>query len=255
MRVRSRGRSVGNRLSRLAINPQPSTIDLFHHGIIERPEVPIDLFFVNLIVGDGSLKKTVPIHEPLASEDQAVFEHLEERLPHRARADFVQREPHPPPVATGTEPFQLAEDALLVNVLPFPNPLDEGFAPDVVPRQPLLFKHPFFDDRLRGDPRVIGPRHPERFVALHPSPPSQQVLQRAVQRMPHVQRPGHVRQRNHDDMRRLGRIGVRIEVAAFLPKGKPFGFGGGGIVLLGDFGGHEVSLREESASRKERINH
>ena len=60
-----------------------------------------------------------------------------------------------------------------------------------------------FHHGLRGDPGVVGARHPEGVVALHPPPADQHVLQRVVQRVPHVQGPGHVRRRDDDRVRRL----------------------------------------------------
>ena len=105
----------------------------------------------------------VPVDEPLAAVDQAVGEQLEERAADGERADVVEREPRPPPVAACPILLELVEDPLFVGVLPFPDAVDERLAADVVPRQPLFFEHPPFDDRLRGDAGVVGARHPQGF--------------------------------------------------------------------------------------------
>jgi hypothetical protein len=42
---------------------------------------------------------------------------------------------------------------------------------------------------------------PERVVALHAVPPDEHVLDRAVERVPHVQLARHVRRRHADDVR------------------------------------------------------
>src|SRR5258707_8831231 len=52
----------------------------------------------------------------------------------------------------------------------------------------LLLEQAPLDDRLGGDAGVVGTRHPERVVPLHPPPADQDVLERIVQRMPQVDR-------------------------------------------------------------------
>ena len=55
-----------------------------------------------------------------------------------------------------------------------------------------------FHHGLRRYTGVIGARHPERVVSLHPPPPDQHVLKGVVEGVAHVQRAGHVRWRNDD---------------------------------------------------------
>ena len=225
-------------------NPFPGRLSrLVDHRIVHRPEVAVDLFLIDFVVRNGGLQKRIPIHQPLATIDQTVFEHLEERLPYGARTDFVQREPHPPPVTACPNALQLAENPFLVRIFPGPDPLHQGFAADVVASQSLFLEHPFFHDRLRGNPRMIGPWHPQGFIPLHPPPTRQQILQCAVECMPHVQGSRHIWQRNHNDMWgfgvRITRLGsIRIKVTTRLPIRKPAGFSGGGVILLGDFSRH-----------------
>ena len=196
--------------------------------------MPVDVFGVHFIVGHSRLQMRVPVNQPFAAVDQPVPEHLEERPPDRFGADLIEGEPCPPPVATRPERFELTDDPLLVGVLPLPDPVDQRLAADVVPRQPFLFEHPPLDDRLRGDAGMIRPRHPQGLIPLHPLPPRDEILTRSIERMPHVQRPGDVRQRDHDRMLLFAGRRVRVEVAVLLPVGEPFGLCGGGIVLLGN---------------------
>ncbi len=201
----------------------------------------IDFFVEDFIVGDGGLQERVPVDEPLAAIDQAVLEHLEERMPDGLRADVIEREANASPVAAGSDRLELADDAFFVGVLPFPDAFDESLAADVVAGEPLFFVHPAFDDRLRGDAGMIGAGHPEGLESLHPLPAGDEILTGAVQGMPHVQRPRDVGERDHDRVRRLAplfdrwlRIG--IEVAMRLPIREPRRLGLLGIVLLGNFG-------------------
>ena len=214
----------------------------YDHRIIKRPKMPRDVLVEDFVIGDCRLQVRVPIDQPLASIDQPIAEELEERAADGSRADVIEREPHAPPIAACSEHFLLADYPLFKLVLPFPDPFDERLAADIVPCQFFFFEHPPLNDRLSRNTGVIGAGHPERLVPLHPSPASQQVLHSPVERMPHVQRPGHVRQRNHDRVRllRMSRISllsrrIRVEIAALLPKRKPLGLSFFRIVLLGEF--------------------
>ena len=70
------------------------------HRIAEVPEVALRSVSLNdFVVADGRLQERVPIHQPLAAIDQAVLEQAEERLPHGARTDVVEREPRALPIA------------------------------------------------------------------------------------------------------------------------------------------------------------
>ena len=52
---------------------------------------------------------------------------------------------------------------------------------------PVLFEDDsLLHDGLRGDAGVVGAGHPQGVVPLHPPPPDEHVLQRVVERVPHV---------------------------------------------------------------------
>ena len=169
--------------------------------------------FVNFVVGNGRLQIRIPVDEPFASIDQTVLEHLEECLTHCLGTNIVQRETDASPVTTGSDALELAEDSLFVSVLPLPDSLNERIATDVIASQAFFFLHPLFDHGLRRNTGMICSGHPESFVALHAAPASQQILQRPVQGVPHMERAGHVWQRDHDHMRRLRWIGICVETA------------------------------------------
>ena len=76
--------------------------------------------------------------EELRSDGEVLLE--------QGQIDVVEREPDAAPVAARAQPFELAEDPLLVGVLPLPDPFDEGFAADIVPGFALLFEQSAFDD-------------------------------------------------------------------------------------------------------------
>ena len=97
------------------------------------------------------------------------------------------------------------------------------------------------DDDLGRDAGVVGARHPERVVALHPVVADQRVHDRVLERMPHVQRAGDVGRRQLDRERRPGGVEGRLVGAAFLPERRPVRLDGGRIEGLGEFGHAHIS--------------
>ena len=82
--------------------------------------------------------------------------------------------------------------------LPLPDFLEERIAPEIHARQLLLLIELALDDCLRRDACMVRTRHPQSGVAAHALVTNHDVLDRAVQRMPHVQHAGHIRRRDHD---------------------------------------------------------
>ena len=78
--------------------------------------------------------------------------------------------------------------------------------PEIVPvlHDPLLAQG-LFDHRLGGDAGVVGARQPEHLLAIHARFAGQDVLDRVVQHMAHVEHAGDVRRRDDDRVGRLGR--------------------------------------------------
>src|SRR5690606_13098691 len=152
----------------------------------------------DFVVADGRLQVGVPVHQPLAAVDLAVGKQIEEGFADRPGADFVEGEAGPLPIAATTERLELAEDAGFVLFLPFPDSLDESFASQVVPRELLLLQESPLDDGLRGNAGMVGAGHPKDFEALHPFEATEDVLQRVVEGMPQVERPGNVGGRNDE---------------------------------------------------------
>ena len=228
-----RGHRHARRLTRLCVDDVVADV----------PEVALHLLVKHLVIADGSLQEGVPVDEPLAAADEALLEEPEERLAHRPRALVVEREPHPIPVATGAHVAELPKNPLLILLLPGPDPLDELFTAEVVPGEFFFLEQTAFDDRLRGDARVVGARHPERVVALHPPRADEQILQAVVEGVAEVEGAGDIRRRNDDREcflflpTEIGACGRRLgmPVATGVPEGAAAGLGGGVVVLLRQF--------------------
>ena len=144
---------------------------------------------LNLVVGHRRLQLRVPVHQTFAAENQAILEHLEEGGADGAGAHRIEREAHALPIATAPQFAELAEDALLVLVLPLPDALDQFLAAEIVAGLLFLVAQAAFDHGLRGDAGVIGARHPQGIVTLHAPPAHEHVLQGVIEGVAQVQRP------------------------------------------------------------------
>ena len=94
------------------------------------------------------------------------------------------------------------------------------------------------DDHLRGDAGVVEAGLPEHVEAPHPVPAGEDVHQRVVEGVAHVQAAGDVRRRQQD-REGLGpgpRVGAGAEGIGRLPGGADRGLGRGGVEGL--FHGH-----------------
>ena len=111
-----------------------------------------------------------------------------------------------------------------------------------MPVEVFFFLKFSFDNRLRGDACVIGPRHPQRVESLHAFEADDNILQGVIERVPQVERTGDIRRRNDDGEGAFGiflplRIGIAIEILVRFPKLVPLFLRSGVIVLFGQFFG------------------
>ncbi len=97
--------------------------------------------------------------------------------------------------------------------------LDQLFAPEIMPRLIFQFLQSPFDDRLRGNSRMIGARHPQGLKATHAMPANADILQRIVQCMSQVQGTGHIGRWNNDGEGLARGIDLGSKTAVQLPLG------------------------------------
>ncbi len=217
--------------------------------IAQIPEVALDLGLLHFEVGDRGEQLWVPIHQPLVFVDQAFAVQFDEHLCNRARQALVHRKAFARPVAGCAKPLQLVDDDAATFRLPLPDPLEEFGAAHVATARLLPFHQLPFDHHLGRDPRVIRARLPQHVASAHPLEPAENVLQRVVQRMPHVQRARHVRRRDHDG-EGVGVPPLRaasLECAALLPDPGHAAFDIGGLVVFFD---HDNANGSKETARK-----
>ena len=208
--------------------------------VFEVPHVACDLDILYLKVGDRGFKMRIPVHQPLAAVDQTLVVHLNKDLddgvveigrvlvPGAGVAlGACHGEGGALEITGGAETLQLFDDGAAGFLFPFPDLLEELGAGEIgaflaVLGQFTLYHH------LGCDACVVGAGLPERVIALHPLPADQDVLQRVVEGMTHVQDAGNVRRGDHDAVG-VAALGVcaRAEATGLFPGlGEPgFGFG------------------------------
>ena len=205
-------------------------------------------------IGNRGLELRVPVHEPLGLVDQPLAVQAHEHLGHRLRQTLVEGEALAAPVAAGAQPLELADDGAARLGFPFPDALEERLAPHGAAVRQLALGELALDHHLRGDAGVIRAGLPEHVLALHAPVAAQDVLQRVVERMAHVQVAGDVRRRN-DDAEGIGPRPLRRpapERARVLPeRGDPALDGGGFEGLVHHVQRPEVGPAAARGARRE----
>ena len=189
-------------------------------------------------IGDRGVQHRVPIDETLVLIDQPLAIELDEHLQHRARKPFVEREPLARPIAGGPEPLQLLDDDSAELGLPLPDALQKFLAAHLAAARLLALHQLALDHHLRRYAGVIGAGLPQHILALHARVTRENVLQRVVERVPHMQRARDIGRRNDDGIGRgAGALRApRAKGAGRLPLFADAPLDGGGIE--GFFHGH-----------------
>ena len=218
---------------------------------------------LHLQVTDGALQHRIPIDQALAPVNQSLLVEPHKSLGHRCGQLGVHGEVLAAPVHAVTHAAHLRGDGVAGLFFPFPDLGDEvlarlsGRRPHVVAADALALQLPLHHD-LRGNACVVGARYPRGVEARHTVVTRQAVHDGLVERMPHVQRAGHVGRGQLDsECRRigLGRSGSPVAgaaVAALFPFRAPMRLQRGGLErfgkrlqrgLLGRGVGHGVGKR------------
>ena len=182
--------------------------------IADVPERAVLLLGLHLEVGHRRLQHRIPVDEPLAAVDEPVLVQADECRLHGTRHPGIHGEAVAAPVDRGAEPAHLARDRAAGFLLPAPHARREGIATEFVARLALGHQLPL-DDHLRGNARVVRARLPQGAVARHAVETGEGVHDRVLERVAHVERPGHVRRRYDDAEGRP--VARRREEASSLP--------------------------------------
>ena len=207
-RLRPRGRD-----NDMLVRPRDRVTDV--------PEMPLLLAVFDLEIRQRRHRPGIPVDHVLAAIDEPPLPQPHEGLAHRPRQPRVHREALTRPVATRADLLELPNDRPAVLLLPFPDMLQEFLAPDLTPVDPLLAQMPF-DQHLRRDAGMVGPREPEDVIAAHPPPAHRDVGHGDLEHVPHVERAGYIRRRSDQRVGAIALIRGDKKVLIDPPVG-PFG--------------------------------
>ena len=182
------------------------------------PQAPVFLVGNHFQVRHRGFQHRIPVDQPLAAVNQPLVVQADKRLAHRARHVVVHREAFAAPVERRAEAAQLLRDHAARLFLPLPHLFNKGVAPEREARLAAGLQLPL-DDHLRRDAGVVSADLPQRLVARHAPVAYQAVHQRNLEGVPHVQRAGHIRRRNHDAAGRA--VAARREQAERFPAPVP----------------------------------
>ena len=165
------------------------------HVVAEVVEVALFLLIDDLNIGEGRLCLGVPVDHAQAAIDEALVVEVAEDAEHALAALVVHREGCAVPVARSTEAAQLLEDDAAVLVGPFPSVAEKFFARQLLLLDALLCQavdHLGFG----GDGGMVCARHPAGVLALHAGTANEDVLNRIIEHVAHVEHTRHVGRRD-----------------------------------------------------------
>ena len=178
--------------------------------------MPCLLLIFNLGVRNRGLAVGTPVNNSFAPVNKPLFVKAHENLFNRLAAPLVKGKALSFPVARGAHFFKLLYNSAAVLLFPFPGALQKAVSADVLLGKPLL-PHFFNNFRLGRNRGVVGARHPQGIVPLHTLKADKYVLQRIVERVPHMELTRNIRGRNNYCVGRLIFLAFCVEVPAVKP--------------------------------------
>ena len=181
------------------------------------PEKAVLLLVFHLGVRKGGDAVRAPVDNAVAPVDQPLVVKVDKDLTHRTGTALVHGEALTAPVAGGAKLFQLADDAVAVLLFPVPHTLQKLFTSQVVAGQSLVDTEIFLHLDLGGDARMVGAGNPQGVEALHSLVAHQNVLERFIQGVSHVELSGYVGGRNDHRKGGGGIVDVGREITLVAP--------------------------------------
>ena len=203
--------------------------------VADVPQVTRLVHVLHLGIGQGGQAVGAPVDDAAALVDQALVIQLAECLADGTGAALVHGEAAAVPVAGRAHLFLLLDDAVAVLLLPGPDALQELLAAQVIAGHALLGAQFLLHLDLGGNAGVVRAGEPQGIVALHALEAGQDVLQRTVQCVAHVELAGDIGGRHDDGKRLLIGVGLRLEAAAVHPHLVDAGFHVPRIIHLRQF--------------------
>ena len=190
--------------------------------ILEVVEFAFLLAIDHLFVGECGLRLGIPVDHTEATIDQPFVEEINKDFDHAFAARFVHREGGAIPIARSTELTKLLENDAAVLFCPIPGVGKELFARQITLAN-ALFRQFIDHFGFSRDRSVVSAGHPASILAFHASTTHENILNRVVQNMSHVQNTSNIGGRN-DNRVRPALVGLRTEKFMVGPVSIPLTF-------------------------------
>ena len=190
--------------------------------ILEVVEFAFLLAIDHLFVGECGLRLGIPVDHTEATIDQPFVEEINKDFDHAFAARFVHREGGAIPIARSTELTKLLENDAAVLFCPIPGVGKELFARQITLAN-ALFRQFIDHFGFSRDRSVVSAGHPASILAFHASTTHENILNRVVQNMSHVQNTSNIWGRN-DNRVRPALVGLRTEKFMVGPVSIPLTF-------------------------------
>ena len=173
---------------------------IIDHIVLEVVQLAL-LFTVNyFFVRKCSLCFRIPVHHAKATINKAFIIEVYKDFNDAFRASFVHREASSVPIAGSTNLAQLFENDTAMFFRPIPSVLQELFTGEIQFADTLLSE--FIYNLCFGcNGSVVCSWHPARILSFHSCVAHQDVLNRVVEDVPHMQHSRHVGRGNYNGVR------------------------------------------------------
>ena len=231
----------GNIIARLAQRYRARLIafDIFiclapRQTILKMPHMAVNFGILDLQIRNGGFKMRIPVDQSLAAINQPLVIHLNKDLNHRIGKVPRHCERFPIPIAACAKAFELVDNRAARLVFPLPHFGQKRLAAHLAARRRACLGQLALHHHLGGNARMIGAHLPQRVMPAHTVPADQNILQRVVKRVPHVQAARHIGRRNHNGKRLCPRPRIRARRAnlILLPQARYPRLGGSCVKVL-----------------------
>ena len=160
------------------------------------------LFLIdNLLIRERCLSLRIPVDHAQTAINQAFLIKVTEYFDYRTTALFIHSKRGAIPIARATERTKLLEDDATVFICPIPCMLEELLTSEVRLINALLlqaFNHLSFG----GNRSMIRTGHPASILAFLTSATNENILNRLIQHMPHMEHTRYIWGRNNNGISR-----------------------------------------------------
>ena len=151
----------------------------------------------HLLRREHRLRLRIPVYHAETTINESLPVEIDKHFQHTLASFLVHRERRSVPITRCTQPAQLLQNDATVLIRPSPRMLQKLLTGEVTLLD-ALFRQTVHHLRLRRNRRMVRSRHPTCVLAVNARLPNQDVLNRVVQHVPHVENTRHVRWWNHN---------------------------------------------------------